>query len=197
VPYKPTRLRAYTSAVSAAGQAATTRRPEPGSTLRRPPGAAGPAASGSPVNGGTAPLDADPIDHEQCRKLHRPSHDLQQVDSTGPGHIGSSNEPRSLLTGGRSSLWGDDSRVSIAAFAGGPQAEANSLRSFGSNGFHMTEHDDQDIRRMAELVEAYLDLPLGIVDPAVVAITERAEAHRDREAGSPAFRIVQPNHTQA
>jgi predicted nucleic acid-binding protein len=87
--------------------------------------------------------------------------------------------------------------VSIAAFAGGPQAEANSLRSFGSNGFHMTEHDDQDIRRMAELVEAYLDLPLGIVDPAVVAITERLKLTEIATLDHRHFAIVQPNHTQA
>src|ERR1700733_14499962 len=41
------------------------------------------------------------------------------------------------------------------------------------NGFRVAELEDGDIHRMAELVESYLDLPLGIVDAAVVAIAER------------------------
>ena len=32
------------------------------------------------------------------------------------------------------------------------------------DGFHIAEIEDQDIQRMAELVETYADLPLGIVD---------------------------------
>jgi uncharacterized protein len=48
----------------------------------------------------------------------------------------------------------------------GRQAEATFLKSFGGDGFHIAELEDQDIRRMAELVETYLNLPLGIVDAA-------------------------------
>ncbi len=52
----------------------------------------------------------------------------------------------------------------------GPQAEVIFLKSFGDDGFHIAELEDQDIRRMAELVEAYIDLPLGIVDAAVILV---------------------------
>ena len=55
----------------------------------------------------------------------------------------------------------------------GPQAEVTFLRSFGGDGFRVAELEDNDIQRMAELVETYLDLPLGIVDAAVVATAER------------------------
>src|SRR5262249_6398623 len=55
----------------------------------------------------------------------------------------------------------------------GPQAEVTFLRSFGDNGFRVAEVEDDDVSRMAELVETYLDLPLGIVDAAVIAIAER------------------------
>ena len=55
----------------------------------------------------------------------------------------------------------------------GPRAEVTFLKSFGDDGFHIAELEDQDIRRMAELVETYIDLPLGIVDAAVIAIAER------------------------
>jgi predicted nucleic acid-binding protein len=54
----------------------------------------------------------------------------------------------------------------------GPQAEVTFLKSFGSNGFYIAELRDSDIERMAGLVETYLDLLLGIVDAAVVAIAE-------------------------
>jgi predicted nucleic acid-binding protein len=59
-----------------------------------------------------------------------------------------------------------DSRV-------GPQAEVTFLKSFGDNGFHVAELVDEDLPRMAQLVETYLDLPLGLVDSAVITIAER------------------------
>ena len=55
----------------------------------------------------------------------------------------------------------------------GPQAEVTFLKSFGDDGFHTAELEGQDILRMAGLVETYIDLPLGIVDAAVIAIAER------------------------
>src|SRR6266568_5402362 len=51
----------------------------------------------------------------------------------------------------------------------GPQAEVTFLRSFDGDGFKVAELQGTDIGRMAELVETYLDLPLGIVDAAVAA----------------------------
>jgi uncharacterized protein len=55
----------------------------------------------------------------------------------------------------------------------GPRAEVTFLRSFGDDGFRVAEVGDGDVSRMAELVETYQDLPLGIVDAAVIAIAER------------------------
>jgi hypothetical protein len=37
-------------------------------------------------------------------------------------------------------------------------------------GFHVAEVEEGDISRIAELVEQYVNLPLGIVDAAVIAI---------------------------
>ena len=59
--------------------------------------------------------------------------------------------------------------------AAGRRVEATFLNSFGGVGFQVAELEDQDIRRMAELVEAYLDLPLGIADAAVIVIAERIQ----------------------
>jgi predicted nucleic acid-binding protein len=58
----------------------------------------------------------------------------------------------------------------------GPQAEVTFLKSFGDDGFHIAELEDQDIQRMGELVETYVDLPLGIVDAAVIAIADSTVA---------------------
>lgn len=58
-----------------------------------------------------------------------------------------------------------DSRV-------GPQVEVTFLKSFGDDGFHVAELEDEDLPRMAQLVETYLDLPLGLVDSAVITIAE-------------------------
>lgn len=79
----------------------------------------------------------------------------------------------------------------------GPQAEATFLNSFGGDGFHIAELEDQDIRRMAELVEAYLDLPLGIVDAAVIALAERLQLTEIATLDHRHFAVVRPSHTRA
>ncbi|MGO9782139.1 MAG: type II toxin-antitoxin system VapC family toxin [Streptosporangiaceae bacterium] len=53
----------------------------------------------------------------------------------------------------------------------GPHAEVTFLKSFGGNGFHVAEVEEGDISCIAELVEQYVSLPLGIVDAAVIALT--------------------------
>ena len=79
----------------------------------------------------------------------------------------------------------------------GPQAEATFLRSFGGDGFHVTELQDRDLRRMAELVETYVDLPLGIVDAAVIAIAERLRLTEIATLDHRHFMVVRPGHTPA
>jgi uncharacterized protein len=79
----------------------------------------------------------------------------------------------------------------------GPQAEATFLKSFGSDGFHIAELEDQDIGRMTELVETYLDLPLGIVDAAVIAIAERLQLTEIATLDHRHFAVVRPSHTRA
>ena len=79
----------------------------------------------------------------------------------------------------------------------GPQAEAAFLKSFGDDGFHIAELEDQDIRRMAELMEAYLDLPLGIVDAAVIALAERLQLTEIATLDHQHFAVVRPSHARA
>jgi len=79
----------------------------------------------------------------------------------------------------------------------GPHAEVTFLKSFRSDGFHIAEREDQDIRRMAELVETYLDLPLGMVDAAVIAIAERLRLTEIATLDHRHFAVVRPSHTPA
>jgi uncharacterized protein len=79
----------------------------------------------------------------------------------------------------------------------GPQAEATFLRSLGGDGFHVAELADPDIPRMAELVETYMDLPLGIVDAAVIAIAERLQLTEIATLDQRHFAVVRPSHTRA
>ena len=79
----------------------------------------------------------------------------------------------------------------------GPQAEVTFLNSFGSDGFHVAELKDEDIRRMAELVEAYLDLPLGMVDAAVISIAKRLRLTEIATMDHRHFSVVRPGHTRA
>jgi predicted nucleic acid-binding protein len=71
------------------------------------------------------------------------------------------------------------------------------LKSFGSNGFYIAELRDSDIERMAGLVETYLDLPLGIVDAAVVAIAERLELTEIATLDYRHFTVIRPRHVPA
>ncbi len=76
----------------------------------------------------------------------------------------------------------------------GPSAEVTFLRPFGGDGFHIAELEDTDVQRMAELVETYLDLPLGIVDAAVVAIAERLKLTGIATLDHRHFTVVRPRH---
>lgn len=79
----------------------------------------------------------------------------------------------------------------------GPHAEITFLRSFGGNGFHVAEIEDADVPRIAELVEQYVNLPLGIVDAAVIAVAERLQAAEVATVDRKHFSIVRPRHIPA
>jgi len=79
----------------------------------------------------------------------------------------------------------------------GPHAEVTFLKSFGGDGFHVAELQDGDTSRMAELVEAYVSLPLGIVDAAVIAIAERLKLTEVATLDHRHFTVVRPRHVAA
>jgi predicted nucleic acid-binding protein len=89
------------------------------------------------------------------------------------------------------------SRVGLLQSRVGPHAEVTFLKSFGGNGFHVAEVEEGDISRIAELVEQYLSLPLGLVDAAVIAIAERLNLTEVATVDRKHFSIVRPRHASA
>ncbi len=56
---------------------------------------------------------------------------------------------------------------------------------------------DPDWFRIAELMEQYLDLPLGIVDASVIALAERLGAATIATLDKRHFGVVRPRHVEA
>jgi hypothetical protein len=54
-----------------------------------------------------------------------------------------------------------------------------------------------NVKDHAELVETYLDLPLGIVDAAVAAIAERLGLAEIATLDHRHFTVIRPRHVQA
>lgn len=79
----------------------------------------------------------------------------------------------------------------------GPRAEVAFLQSFGDDGFQVAEVTAADVARMAELVAEYIDLPLGIVDAAVIAIAERLGLAEVASLDHRHFSVVRPRHVAA
>lgn len=79
----------------------------------------------------------------------------------------------------------------------GPLAEERFLSEITSDDYQVEQLTNDDIRRMAELVHKYADLPLGAVDASVVAISERLGTHEVATLDHRHFRVVRPRHVEA
>ncbi|GAA0509405.1 hypothetical protein GCM10009545_09380 [Saccharopolyspora thermophila] len=54
-----------------------------------------------------------------------------------------------------------------------------------------------DWERVADLVERYADLPLGLADASVIAVAERFQVHQVATLDRRHFSVVRPNHVPA
>jgi uncharacterized protein len=80
----------------------------------------------------------------------------------------------------------------------GPQVEADFLESFSSDGaFEMVDLQPGDWTRVAILVRTYADLPLGVVDASVIAVTERLGVTQIATLDHRHFTVVRPSHIAA
>jgi predicted nucleic acid-binding protein len=80
---------------------------------------------------------------------------------------------------------------------GSPRAEAAFLRSLAAGDFRAVELSADDYARMADLVDAYADLPLGTSDASVVALAERLGVVEVATLDHRHFRVVRPRHADA
>lgn len=76
----------------------------------------------------------------------------------------------------------------------GPAEEARFLHGVAEGDFEPVDLTDEDYSRMAELVEQYVDLPLGTTDASVVAIAERLGIEEIATLDRRHFTVVRPRH---
>jgi uncharacterized protein len=77
----------------------------------------------------------------------------------------------------------------------GPGAEAEFLRGLAT--LDVEAPDEEDLARMAELVEEYADFPLGGTDASVVALAERLNAPVVVTLDHRHFAAIKPRHRDA
>ena len=78
-----------------------------------------------------------------------------------------------------------------------PDIEAAFLEAIAAGEFEHVPVTAADIARMAELVRAYADLPLGAVDASVIAIAERLKLTDVATLDRRHFTVVRPEHAKA
>ncbi len=78
-----------------------------------------------------------------------------------------------------------------------PDVEAAFLESVAAGEFELVAITDDDLVRMAELVRAYADLPLGAVDASVIAVDERLNLTDVATLDRRHFPVVRPKHVTA
>jgi uncharacterized protein len=78
-----------------------------------------------------------------------------------------------------------------------PDVEAAFLTSVAAGEFEHVTINGTDLTRMAELVRAYADMPLGAVDASVIAVAERLKLTDVATLDRRHFTVVRPNHTTA
>ena len=76
----------------------------------------------------------------------------------------------------------------------GPSAEAEFFRLVAAGEISMEILTAEDLTRMADLVEAYIDLPLGGTDASVIAIAERHDEGVIATLDHRHFSVVRPRH---
>jgi uncharacterized protein len=78
-----------------------------------------------------------------------------------------------------------------------PDIEGAFLTSIATGEFEHVTITAADLTRMAELVRAYADLPLGAVDASVIAVAERLKLTDGATLDRQHFTVVRPKHTEA
>jgi uncharacterized protein len=83
----------------------------------------------------------------------------------------------------------------LIRFKLGATAEAAYVRLMTGGSIKIIDLTVEDWVRVRELVERYVDRPLGVVDAAIVAIAERMEITDLASMNGRDFYLVRPKHT--
>jgi predicted nucleic acid-binding protein len=78
----------------------------------------------------------------------------------------------------------------------GTNAEEAFARAVADGEFVIEHLEDEDFPRIADLVHAYRDLPLGFVDASIVAVAERLGTREILTTDRRHFGVVRPRHTK-
>ena len=78
-----------------------------------------------------------------------------------------------------------------------PQVEVGFLRGVADGAFELVDLTRADYRRMAELTEQYIDMPLGTTDASVIALAERLGITEIATLDRRHFTAVRPRHVAA
>jgi len=78
----------------------------------------------------------------------------------------------------------------------GPKVEAEFVGSLAAGDFTVAECD-LALERIAELMDKYVDLPLGLADASVVAVAEELGAREIATLDRRDFSVVRPRHTSS
>ncbi len=79
----------------------------------------------------------------------------------------------------------------------GPHAELAFAKSIAAGELIIEPVLDTEWERIAELMKQYLDLPLGIADASLVALTERHDARQIASLDHRHFGVVRPRHVKS
>jgi uncharacterized protein len=83
----------------------------------------------------------------------------------------------------------------LIAREAGAKVETEFVRSLAAGDFSLIEVGPTDLARAAELMDQYADLPLGVVDAAVIATAERLGVTEVATLDRRHFTVVRPRHT--
>jgi predicted nucleic acid-binding protein len=79
----------------------------------------------------------------------------------------------------------------------GPAAEEAFVRALTDGEFVVEPLDGVDLSRIADIMHAYRDFPVGFVDASVVAVAERLETRDVLTTDRRHFGAVRPRHARA
>jgi predicted nucleic acid-binding protein len=78
----------------------------------------------------------------------------------------------------------------------GPPVEEGFVRGIVAGEFILEALEEDDLERAADLMRAYVDLPLGFVDASIVALAERLGGTTVLTTDRRHFGIVRPSHCE-